>query len=395
MNTDNSEREECELLRELRSTPALFEELASLDGVSEFKTQARLRKKHSPELVRAAMTLQELRQRATLKFHRAEQMWFDRQGLEQATSEKIAFHKSKRFTDHEVWDLCCGVGGDSIALAQRGRVYSVDISEAACLRTAWNAEVYGVGSNVETRTGIAETTEVRDRFVHIDPDRRAGKNRQGPRSLRLANSVPSLDFLQQLTVDARGGAIKLSPASDFLGKFPGCEIELISLNGECKEATIWFGELAGADPFRATVLPSGETLAGDPMASIAEIGGVSEYIHDPDPGLVRAGLIDLAAESLELERLDDAEEYLTSSTPVESSFVQSFRVLDVLPNNDREVRRAIQATDFGQVEIKCRHIPISAESIRRKLKLSGKQAGTIIYARVLGKTQVILCERQT
>ena len=41
------------------------------------------------------------------------------------------------------------------------------------------------------------------------------------------------------------GAIKVGPASDFGKHFAGpeFEVELISLRGECKEATVWFGEL--------------------------------------------------------------------------------------------------------------------------------------------------------
>ena len=57
-----------------------------------------------------------------------------------------------------------------------------------------------------------------------------------------------------------GGAIKLSPASDFAQHFagPNVEIELISLRGECKEATVWFGELASCRR-RATRLPEDVT----------------------------------------------------------------------------------------------------------------------------------------
>ena len=65
-----------------------------------------------------------------------------------------------------------------------------------------------------------------------------------------------------------GGGIKASPASNFGGKFPHAEIELVSLEGECKEATIWFGELAEPGLWRTTVLPSGETIAGDPLAAV-------------------------------------------------------------------------------------------------------------------------------
>ena len=75
--------------------------------------------------------------------------------------------------------------------------------------------------------------------------------------------------MTQLTKEFRGGAIKTSPASNFGGKFPLAEVELVSLKGECKEATIWFGELAEPGLWRATALPSGESLSGDPLSAVA------------------------------------------------------------------------------------------------------------------------------
>ena len=390
MTESSTDSSEIELMHSLRDSPAIFESIADAAGLDEFRLQKQLRKDFSPEIVRAAIGLVELRKHARTKFSRADQMWFDRRGLEQSTSEAVAEHKAKRF-DRETWDLCSGIGGDAMALAAKVSVHCIDVNPASCLRAEWNANVYDVGSNVATHCQTAESVDIAGKFVHIDPDRRATAS--GARSLRLADSVPSLEYLQELTESATGGAIKLSPASDFLGKFPATEIELISLNGECKEATVWFGELAGDAPFRATALPSNETLAGDPMSAFVPIDAIADFIHDPDPAIVRAGLVDLVAETLELSRLDSAEEYLTSNAVSASAFVRSFRVLEVLPNNDKEIRRAIQARDIGQIEIKCRHIPISAESIRRKLKLKGSRAAALIYARLKGKAHAILCER--
>src|SRR5690606_29972788 len=136
------------------------------------------------------------------------------------------------------------------------------------LMTAWNAEVYGVANKVTTRVADVEQQPGTSPLVHIDPDRRAGAKR----SVRIEDYRPSQAFLETLIESRSGGAIKLSPASNFGGKFPECEIELISLNGECKEATVWFGRLAHDEPRRATVLPSGDTLAADPLSERAPIG---------------------------------------------------------------------------------------------------------------------------
>ena len=379
----------CNVLRELRATPQIFERLAESQG-SELGLQKRLREEFPAEVVRAALTQTELRRKAAGKFSLADRMWFSPQGLEQATSETVAMHKAVRFSG-AVFDFCCGIGSDSIALARHGcEVTSVDLSPSCCLMTQWNAEAYGVADRVNTLCSDLAHVTARNGLLHVDPDRRPGAGR---RVLRVEDCVPGLPVLLDLMNEFSGGAIKLSPASNFGGKFPGCEIELVSLDGECREATVWFGELAGDAEFRATVLPAGETLAADPLSAWTNVGELGAWIYDPDPAIVRSGLVDVLAERLGLRRLDDAEEYLTGDALVESPFVRPFEVLDNVPNNAREIRRAFGRHEFGQAEIKCRHIPIQAEVVRRKLPMKGSGSGTLIYTRQAGRTRVVVCRR--
>jgi hypothetical protein len=382
---------ECLLLQRLRAMPALLKEAASTNR-SEMALQNDLRRRFPDDLVRAALTLVELRQRAAAKFSRAAEMWFDRQGLEQATSEAVARHKARRFHGR-VWDLCCGLGGDAILLAERcEEVVAVDSHPAATLRAVWNAEVYGVADRLRPVCTSVESiiADLAGELVHIDPDRRPGS---GGRAMWIEDYVPALDVLRSLRQTARGGAIKLSPASNFGGKFADVEIELISLHGECKEATVWFGELAGVAPFRATVLPSDESLAGHPLEVAAPVTPLGRYLFDPDPAIVRAGLVDLLTCKLGLSRLDAAEEYLTGPQLVDSPFVQAFAVEAEMPNNERHIRDELRRSSFGELEIKCRHVPIDAESLRRRLPLPGREPGVLLFARIAGRTRAILARR--
>ncbi len=385
---------------QLKDSEQIFDRLR--DGSSsEFRLQQELRHEFPDAVVRTALTLHELRTKAAAKFSRAAEMWFDRQGLEQATAEAVAQHKARRFQG-QVWDFCSGTGSDAIALARDCQVNAVDNDAAACLRLKWNAEIYGVQQNLQIVCADAHDIGDRSGLLHIDPDRRAGgasstdqrkRTDIRGRSVRIEDYVPGLEFLQKMTQEFTGGAIKLSPASNFGGKFSGTEVELISLHGECKEATIWFGELASDTEFRATVLPSGETLSGDPLSAISDTSPLQSFVYDPDPAVVRAGLVGVLAEHLEIERLDDAEEYLTSDSEVQSPFVRGFRVLTELPNNDRAIRQFFRKSDFGQVEIKCRHIRIQADTMRKKLPLNGNRPAVLFIARIAGKARAIVCER--
>lgn len=379
-----------ETLRALKATPELLVEVTA-STLSELALQERLRDRYPHELVRAAFQLVELRGRAQRKFQHADRMWFDRQGLEQSTAEAVADHKAKRFADVKgtVADWCSGIGADAIAIGQHRDVTAVDLSPAACLMTDWNAAVYGCASRVSTQVADVTSFDSLPNYVHIDPDRRTGRQR----ATRLEDYTPSLEFLQGLRDRCDGGAMKLSPASNFGGKFPGCEVELISLDGECKEATVWFGALQSDVEWRATVLPAGESLTGDPWTAYAERSELAQYLYEPDPAVVRAGLVDVAAESLGLARLDEAEEYLTSESLCRSPFVVGFEVVDSCANNDKQIRRMVRQADLGAIEIKCRHVPVKIEALRRKLPLEGQGSGVLLIARVAGRTRAVLARR--
>ncbi|QDT55479.1 N5-glutamine S-adenosyl-L-methionine-dependent methyltransferase [Caulifigura coniformis] len=383
--------DDVSLLERLRNAPDLFERLKQSNG-TELALQKQLRAEYPEDLVRAALLLHDLRKRGVSKFLRADQMWFDRTGLEQSTSETVAKHKAGRLgRAAEVVDLCCGIGADALAIAALAKVQAVDLRPAACLMAKWNAEAYGLDDRIEFQVGLAENADLRNRPFHIDPDRRPG----GQRSLRIEDHRPGLEFLQQLALHPAGGVIKLSPASNFGGKFPGCEIELVSLNGECKEALVWCGPLRTETDWRATVLPTGDTLTGDPWSAVSEQSPLRTYLFDPDPAVVRAGLVDVLCESTGLARLDREEEYLTGDTAVPSPFVQTFEVIAQLSNNEREIRNWFRRSDCGQVEIKCRRIPVVPEKVRKHLSLEGKAALVLVYARIAGKAHAVVCRRCT
>src|SRR5271166_4009542 len=97
---------------------------------------ARWRKSAPSEWVSAALRLVEGRRKGASKFTRADRMWFDPVGVEQATAEVVARHKARRFEGRGVVvDLCSGIGGDSLALAGSNPVIAVDLDAGMGRRT--------------------------------------------------------------------------------------------------------------------------------------------------------------------------------------------------------------------------------------------------------------------
>ena len=377
------------VLDTLRGTPEIFTTIRDFQG-KELSLQKRLRDAYDDHIVRAALIMVDLRKRAAEKFARAEQMWFDRTGLEQSTCEAIADYKAHRFTTETI-DICSGIGGDSIAIAATVNVVSVDRVEARGKCLAWNAAAYDRTDRVRVVTKEATIRDVGDRLVHIDPDRRAGPR---GRSLRIDDLEPGPEFLDGLMRTSRGGAIKLSPASNFRGAFDDREVELISWRGECKEATVWFGELQTDCATRATVVETGETIAGELSLDMAELSQPQAYVFDPDPALVRSGLLDQFALQVGLRRLDGEEEYLTADAIPNTSFLPGrFKVLADLPNDGKALRRYVRENQVGRIEIKARRMSVDIEKVRRSLKLKGKEPAVAIFARIAGQARVLVGRR--
>ena len=127
--------------------------------------------------------------------------------------------------------------------------------------------------------------------------------------------------------------------------------------------------------------------------TVAPMMPLGRYLYDPDPAVVRAGLVDVLADRLGLSRLDASEEYLTSNQMVRSPFVQTFETIVEMPNNERDLKAWLRKSGIGRLEIKCRHIPIQADTLRRKLQLSGTEPAVVIFARVNGKARIIAARR--
>jgi hypothetical protein len=350
------------------------------------------------EWVHAAIRLRDCRRRGAAKYSRAEAMWLDPTGLEQATAEIVARHKARRFQANRVVDLCSGIGGDTIALAERCDVIAVDRDQGMCRRLSWNAGVYEVRDRVQPIVADAERFTIPPgAWVHVDPDRRAGGLSRARRVRRIEDYQPGLTALKSLCLSAAGCAIKLSPASDFEAHFAGSgyEVELISLEGECKEATVWAGGAVTCRR-RATRLPDGVTWtdrdgdSGHDTPILLE--SAWSWIYDPDPALTRSGLLNTFATAHSLGRISREVDYLVGPSLVSSPFLAAFEVMDVFPLDLKRLRRELSKREIGRLEIKIRGVEVAPEALRAKLKLNGNRRGTLLVAGA-NPTRAVLARR--
>jgi THUMP domain-like/RNA cap guanine-N2 methyltransferase len=355
---------------------------------------ARFRKEASPTAVSAAIRVFQARVKAALKFERGQRMWVEPTAIEQATSEPVARHKARRFVCPLVVDLCAGIGGDALALAAHSDVLAIDNDQGMCRRLRYNASVYDRADRLMPVRARAEEFAIpAGAWLHLDPDRRVNGQ---TRARSLDDYAPGPDFWKWVAGRVVAGAIKLGPASDFAKHFAGpeFEVELISLRGECKEATVWFGELISCRR-RATRLPEDVswTDRDGPTGRFAAVAQLGALIFDPDPALLRAGLLDGFALEHGLARVADGVDYLTGERMITTPFLSAFHVLDVLPLDLKRLRRLIAKNEIGTLEIKVRGADVAPETLRREFDLGGARAASLLVIGGSGPVRAVLAQR--
>jgi hypothetical protein len=346
--------------------------------------------KHVPgELARAALETAMLRRRARPKFRLADRMYFTREALEQASSEAVAGHRARRFAGlGAVGDLCCGIGGDALALAGQSAVVAVDLDPLRLEMARLNVEAYGRADRAAFLGGDVLTLELpRLDAAFVDPDRRV----EGRRVLSVRACQPPLpDLLSRLP---RGVpvCVKLAPGVP-LGELSAfeAELEFVSLGGELKECALWLGAFRSARR-RATLLPGGRTLT-EGAAGAPGVGPPGEWLLDPDPAVVRAGLVGELAHQVGAHLLDAQVAYLTTPRRVETPFAKLFAVEASLPFHLGRLRDLLRERGVGHVQVSRRGSPVEPEELTRRLKLRGDGRCTVVLTRAQGRPWALVCQ---
>ncbi len=350
----------------------------------------KLSKQAPSELVRAALETALLRRRARRKFRLAERMYFLRQALEQASSESVARYRASRFAGlSRVADLCCGIGGDTLALAGVTQVLAVERDSLRLRMARCNVKVYEPLSQVEfLLDDVLRMPWPRVEGVFVDPDRRV----DGRRVLSLHDSQPPLHELLARLPKAMLLGVKLAPGVPLHEvKALDAEEEFISLNNELKECVLWFGA-ATSRIRRATLLPSGATLLQTGAALPPPIQPRA-YLYDPDPAIVRSGLIAELAELLHAPPIDTNCVLLTSDCMIETPFAQCWRLDAILPYHLPKLRNYLREQGIGRVQITRRGSAADPVEVERKLKLPPtEEFRTLVLTRVLGRAVVLVCQ---
>ncbi|MFF4866178.1 methyltransferase domain-containing protein [Streptomyces sp. NPDC001231] len=380
---------------------ALLDEVRGTPPADELAVATRLRREHPAELVSAALGQARLRQRAAAKFgaEDAGRMFFTPNGVEQSTRASVAAYRAGRLRESgvaSVADLCCGIGGDAIALARAGiRVLAVDRDPLTAAAARANAEALGVADLIEVRE--ADVTEVDTASydaVFVDPARRAGGGRGGGRAAggRVFDPEaysPPLSWAVGAALRAPRAALKIAPGIPHELIPTQAEAEWISDGGDVKEAVLWFGTEPGL--IRATLLPGPRTLRGRGLPD-PPVRTPGRYLYEPDGAVIRAHLVAEAARELDGGLIDATIAYVTADELRPTPYATAYEITDRLPFNVKRLKALLREREVGALTVKKRGSAVEPEELRRKVlpKPHGRNAATVFLTRVAGAPTMLL-----
>lgn len=363
------------------------------------------------ELAAAVVTQLALRHAARAKFGPiASHMVFTRDGLEQATRLVVAARHAQRFRDagvRRVADLGCGIGTDSVAIAGLGMgVLAVDIDPEAAQAAAANLRDF---DDAQVRLGdvmdldIAELAGDGVDAIFADPARRTGAARGSSRITDPERWSPPLSSTLRWAQTISAVGVKVAPGIAYDRIPPTWHAQWVSVGGDLVEASLWSPALAPEGPGRSCLLLDESGAAHDissrdgqeanAPAEVVDVVPLGNTIAEPDPAVIRSGMLAQLARRVGAGIVSPSIAYLTGDDLPASPFYDRFEVLEVTNLRAKAISAALRTLDVGSVEIKKRGADIDPEALRKSLKLSGVGQATVIATRVDGRHRAIVCRR--
>ncbi|MBI1282022.1 MAG: methyltransferase domain-containing protein [Anaerolineaceae bacterium] len=361
-----------------------------LSQSSTLRLLTTLRKDYSPEQARAGLEMAQLRLKAADKFgSNSRVLFFTRDALEQASDPRIRKYRASQMGARRIVDACCGIGADSIAFAAAGAdVTGIDQDAVRIEVARHNANILGLPARFQVGDVCAGLPD--SDVVFFDPARR---DEQGRRIHNVEQYQPPLKTINNWPHPSV--VVKLSPGVDLsqIDSYGG-RVEFISVEGDLKEAVLWWDGspkrlsatllTQAGDVFKweaSTDLASSEIALSEPRA----------WLVEPDPALLRAGLVKDAALHFGGNLLDDLIAYFTTDQKPASPWVRSWSILDWMPFNLKHLRAYLRDHHVGNVTVKKRGTAVTPDTLIPQLKLKGDESRVLVLTRCQGRQIVLIC----
>lgn len=303
--------------------------------------------------------------------------------IEQTSSEATALFKTEIIKQipasrNVMADLTCGYGVDSYFFSKVFQsAHHVEISEELLEITTHNHQVLGI-TNIKHHNQSAEdfikNLKTQLDFIYIDPSRRDANSRK---TFLLADTNPNVAVLQsQLLEKANWVLIKTSPLFDIqqgLVELKNVEkIYIVSVANECKELLFLLHKDFVSEP---TIEAVNLTTAGEVINRFSFLlseerttefvqGARADYLYEPNASILKSGAFKLIAKRFDIQKLH-VSTHLYSSDNLTIDFPG--RIFKIESNLDEKM--VSKLLPDGKANVLTRNYPLSAEALKKKLKL--------------------------
>jgi precorrin-6B methylase 2 len=310
--------------------------------------------------------------------------------MEQCSSEQTARYKAEVAGSGGVFvDLTAGFGVDAAFIAQGfQKAVAVELQAELCAISSENFKLLGLHQiEVVNDNGVdyLHRMEPAD-LVFIDPARR---DEHGGRTYGIADCTPNvLDFIDELLEKAQRVMIKLSPMLDWrkavedIGRQYVSAVHIVSVANECKEMLVILGggQTDEICVVCVNLLSNGErevfvqTLCLErgirpprPDGHPSYSGGERGYLFEPNASVMKAGCFEEIVARFPVMPLHQNSHLFVSDKEVTDFPGRGFVIERMTSMNKRELKESL--VGITQANIAVRNFPMSAEELRRRLKL--------------------------
>lgn len=327
----------------------------------------------------------------------------DKLALEQSSNALISKYKASQINDPLVFDLCCGVGGDSLFLKDFVEVHGIDLNEPRLQAFLYNQKLLRPTSSVSIKHVNIMSIEPHDGIFLLDPDRRHENKKKNWGVKQLS---PSIDEINLIVNRFKDGLIKLSPATDTTTfDFPFSK-EYIGFPKSVNELSLKTGKFQEGSTLTTQIQPFYQTTHLD-----SEINYFRKMVHtsnDLAAYLIEPNALSLASkvywEILATEGcsiINPNIPYFNSVKIVSHPFITNFKILDELKFKAKKLGAYISDHKYTQVEVKKRGVSVDPNELQMNLqRFCVKQSFESILTLILfpdklnpKKIRVLACQR--
>lgn len=325
--------------------------------------------------------------------------------LEQCSSEQTARYKASLLSPGDTFvDLTGGFGVDFFFMSQpfQRRVY-VEQRQELCDIARHNFDLLNHPCTVVCGSAKEYLQQMpHASAIYIDPARR---DAHGARTYSISDCTPNVLELQELLVKkADRVIIKLSPMLDWHKAASDLQhisaIHIVSVQNECKELLLVLadGAMSEAPVVCINLLADGThqrfeyNPATNAQSAYVNAKVNATYLYEPNASIMKAGCFDEIGDFYQICKLSANSHLYVSDHEVKDFPGRGFQILSIPSMNKRELKEALR--DIDRANITVRNFPMSAEALRKRLRL--KDGGDLyIFATTVGdgSHQLFICRK--